>query len=86
MIMDNTILNHYLSFVNILLSFLWIAAVNTARPAAGAAHAAFELRDSLLDTDIPRLRFLARSDPANPLVARERCDAFPNCSRGRRLN
>src|SRR3989344_2426099 len=60
--------------------------VRTPRPAAGAAHAASELRNSLLDTDIPRLRFFARSNPANPLVARKRRNVFPHRPRRRRLN
>ena len=51
--------------------------MHTARPAAGAAHAAFELREPFPDSDISRLRFLAGCDPADPLVAREWCNIFP---------
>ena len=51
--------------------------MNTPSPATWPAHAAFEFRESFLDTDIPRLRFLARRNPANPLVACERGDVFP---------
>jgi len=40
-----------------------LSTVNAARPTAGAAHAAFELGECLLDTDTPRLRFLAGGDP-----------------------
>ena len=57
--------------------------MSTARPTAGAAHAAFEFRESFPDADIPRLRFFAGDDPTNPLVACERRNIFPH-SFGRR--
>ena len=57
--------------------------MNTAGPTAGAAHAASKLRECLLDTDTPRLRFLARDDPADPLIAREGRNIFPYCPRRR---
>ena len=58
--------------------------MHTAGPAAGATHTAFELRDSLLDADVPRLRFFARRNPANPLIARERSNVLPYGPRCRR--
>ena len=60
--------------------------MSTTGPAAGAAHAALELRDSFLDTDTSRLRLLAGGDPTDPLIARERRNIFPHCSSRRRLN
>ena len=63
-----------------------LSTVNAARPTAGAAHAAFELGECLLDTDTPRLRFLAGGDPTDPLIARERRNIFPHRPRRRRLN
>ena len=55
-------------------------------PAARAAHSAFKLGECLFDTDIPRLRFFAGDDPANPFVARERRDVVPYRFRRRCLN
>ena len=60
--------------------------MNTTRPAAGAAHPAFELRESLLDANSPRFRFFAGDDPANPFIAREWRNIFPYRFRRRRLN
>jgi len=53
--------------------------MHTTGPTAGAAHPAFKFRERLLDADIPCLRFLARYDPANPLIAREWRNVFPYC-------
>ena len=60
--------------------------MGTACPAAGAAHSAFEFRESLLDSDISCLRFFAGGDPTDPLIARERRNIFPYRFRHRRLN
>src|SRR3989344_340451 len=52
--------------------------MNTTDPTARPAHSAFQLRECLLDSYSPRLRFLARDNPANPFVARERRNIFPH--------
>ena len=64
-------------FVDILLSFLWIVAVNTARPAAGAAHTGFKLRQRFFDSDASGLRFFARGHPTDPFVASQRGNVLP---------
>ena len=55
--------------------------MNTASPTTRPAHSASKLRECLLDTDTPRLRFFAGRNPAYPLVAREWRNIFPCCSR-----
>ena len=59
--------------------------MHTAGPTTGPTHATFELRECLLDTDTPRLRFFAGRDPADPLIACKGRDVFPHRSRRRRL-
>ena len=58
--------------------------MSTAGPTTRPAHPAFELGDSLPDTDTPRFRFFAGRNPANPLIARERRNIVPHCPRRRR--
>ncbi len=60
--------------------------MDTTRPTTRPTHSTFKLRECLLDTDTPRLRFLAGRNPANPLIAREWRDIFPYCSRHGRSN
>src|SRR3989344_448270 len=55
-------------------------------PTTRSAHSARKLREPLLDSNSSRLRFLARGDPANPLVARERRYVFPQRTCLRRLH
>lgn len=55
--------------------------MNTPGPATWPAHATFELRDPLLDTDAPRLRSFPGDHPADPLISRERRNVFPRCPR-----
>ena len=65
------------SFYDITAPSVTNSTMNAAGPAARSAHSPFHLRESLLDTDISRLRFLAAYDPADPLVARERRNVLP---------
>ena len=51
--------------------------MNTARPAAGAALAFFQLRNGARDMLLARLKFLDRNTPADPFVARKRRQALP---------
>ena len=60
--------------------------MNTTDPTAWPAHPTFQLRKRLLDSYSPRLRFLAACNPADPLVARERRNIFPERQRFWRLN
>ena len=53
--------------------------MRTAWPAARPSHSVPEFRAHSLDMLPPRLIFLHRDGPADPLVARERCDVFPRC-------
>lgn len=46
-------------------------------PAAGAAHAAAELRETFLYPDTPRFLLFPRRHPADPLVPGERRDVVP---------
>lgn len=57
----------------------------TPGPTTRSAHAAPELGERFLDPDIARFRPLARSHPANPLIAREGSNVFPHRPRRRRL-
>ena len=50
----------------------------TAGPAARAPHPLFEFRAHPFDMLPPCLIFLDGNGPADPLVARERCDVFPS--------
>ena len=55
----------------------FIGSVRAAEPTTRSAHAAFHFGNCFLDTDVARLLKLARRDPADPLVARERRDVLP---------
>ena len=50
-------------------------------PAARPAHSFFKLCAHPLDVLLSRFRFLDGDDPADPFVARERCNILPFCSR-----
>jgi len=67
------------TFVAILFIFLMyqFSTVRTTGPATRAAHPAFHFRESFFDANIPRLRFFARRNPANPLTAGERSNIVP---------
>jgi hypothetical protein len=54
-----------------------VLSMNAANPATGAAYPFFELRAYPLDMLLPGLQFLDRNNPADPLVAGERCDILP---------
>ena len=46
--------------------YLRSSTMDTARPTARAAHAAFHLGECLIDADASRLRFLTGDDPVHP--------------------
>ncbi len=54
-----------------------IGAVSAADPAARSALAGFELRDDAGEMLLAGLFLFDEFDPADPLVASERCQAFP---------
>lgn len=60
--------------------------MGTAGPAAGPPHPRRKLRKTHLDPTLPRLRFLGIENPADPLVACERRDIFPNDVRRGRVH
>ena len=45
--------------------------MRTTSPTAGTAHSAFKLGKRLLNANTSRLRFFARCNPTDPLIARE---------------
>ena len=47
------------------------SAVWASGPTAGPTHASAHLIDSDLDAALPRVVFLGRSDPTDPLVSRQ---------------
>lgn len=53
--------------------------MNTPNPATGPPHSALHFGKRLLDPNTPRFSFFARYNPANPLIASERGDVFPQC-------
>ena len=55
--------------------------MRATRPAAWAAHSAFQFGERLFNADIPCLQFLTRGNPADPLIARERRNIFPRSQR-----
>lgn len=58
-----------------------ILAVNAANPAARTTYSFLKLRDYSFNMILPGVRFLNGSDPANPLVARERSQVLPKSRR-----
>lgn len=46
-------------------------------PTAGPTHTTTHLREGFHNSNSSRLRFFARSHPADPFIARERSDVFP---------
>jgi len=59
-------------------------AMRASWPAARPAHALDEFRAHALDVLLPRLRFLHRNRPADPLIAGQRSDVLPCRPRGGR--
>ena len=51
--------------------------MDTANPAAGTAHAFFELRDYARDVLCAGFRSFGKNGPANPFVSGERGNVFP---------
>lgn len=54
------------------------SAMRATRPAAGAALSVAQVRAAPIDPLAPRLRLLRGLNPANPLVAGQRCDVLPS--------
>lgn len=63
--------------LSVNVSPLLFGTMQAAGPAARAAHAAFQFRNTDLDATLPRLGFLGIHDPANPFVARQWRDILP---------
>ena len=61
-------------------------AMRTAGPATGPTHPRRKFRKAHLDPTLPRLRFLGIENPADPFVACERRDIFPNGVRRGRVH
>lgn len=60
--------------------------MRTAGPATRPAHTALELREGFFDTNIPCLFLSTGRYPADPLIARQRRDIFPNSQQRRGRN
>jgi hypothetical protein len=58
-----------------------ISTMRATGPAAGPTHSFFELRARSLDVLLSGFRFLDGNNPANPFVARQRCNVLPCCPR-----
>jgi hypothetical protein len=65
---------------------LFICPVNTADPAARPAHAFEKFRDNSFYVIFSRCLLLDRDRPADPFVARERCEILPYRERLRLRN
>lgn len=55
--------------------------MSAADPAARAPHSLFELGRYSIDMFFSRFCLLDGNNPANPFIARERCQALPCCKR-----
>ena len=55
--------------------------MNTAHPAARAAHPFLELTDRPMNMLFSRLVFPDGGHPADPLITRKGCQTLPDCQR-----
>jgi len=55
--------------------------MNATGPTTRSALPVYKPRARPLDPATPRLRFLGRDNPADPLIACERRNILPGCSR-----